>query len=286
MSPIGRIFIFINLVLAAVFLGAGASFLAGTDRYRALYETEVRDRGTDVEDYEEQIGALRGQVDEAKRIEGDMRSKNTQLETEVEGLKGDLQAEKRSVAQLESQWSNVSSTLETMSSQMEAVNERAAEAQSQAMAAVQERGEAMAAQKEATEAREEIQRQYDEIQQTVAELERQLNTSNEEVASLQTSLDTVKKNYGVSDEEIGVAAPKIDGSVLSVNEIAGAQYVFINRGSVDDVKRGYVFDIFDGGVYKGRAKVEAVNESTCTARITVQNEGTSVSSGDTVTTQI
>ena len=286
MSPIGRIFIFINLVLAAVFLGAGASFLAGTDRYRTMYETEVRDRGTEVKDYADQIKALNEQVGEAERIADDMRNKKTQLETELEGVRGDLQSEKLKLTQLQEQWTSVSATLETMSSQMEAVNERATEAQGMAMAAVQEKAEALAAQKEAMESREEIERQYNEVQMTVADLERQLNTTKGELESVTTTLDVVKSTYDITDQDISGVAPKIDGSVLSVDTVAGAQFVYINRGSVDSVKRGYIFDIYDGAIYKGRAKVELVNDSSCTARILVQKEGTSVSSGDTVTTQI
>ena len=70
MSPIGRIFIVLNLILAALFLGWASLNLATSHEYKGKYEAEVTAKEAAAAEFEDQIATLRGELD-TKRTEAD-----------------------------------------------------------------------------------------------------------------------------------------------------------------------------------------------------------------------
>ena len=46
------------------------------------------------------------------------------------------------------------------------------------------------------------------------------------------------------------------------------------------------FDIYNGTVYKGQAKVESVHDDMCSALVTLLAPGAQITQGDRVSTQI
>lgn len=285
MSPIGRIFILINALLAAVFLGAAASFLASTDRYRSSFEGEVQAKKLLKDSLEADIAGIQEQKAEADRLREEIRNKNTQLETRLTGLNADLSEQKIANAGLSESNSSFTSSLDNINSSLGSVTEQASKAQADTVAALEAKNEAINARQEALSEKEAAQDKVNEMTATIAALEADLKSKNDEVMSLSTTLETVVASTGISLGEI-TAAPKIDGAVLSVTNAQGANLVFINRGKTDNVKVGFVFEIFQGTQYKGQARVEIVHDSNCTARMITANPGTSVMQGDRASTRI
>ena len=117
----------------------------------------------------------------------------------------------------------------------------------------------------------------------LAQAERDLTAASGALEDANTTIAMIVEATGY-DVSRGVGAPQIDGAVLQYR--ADQKLVHINRGTNDKVKRGYVFDIFSGGVYKGQARVEVVNPDTCTAVVTYATSGTEIAQGDLVSTQI
>jgi hypothetical protein len=62
--------------------------------------------------------------------------------------------------------------------------------------------------------------------------------------------------------------------------------VAINVGSNKGVKRGYTFEIYDGGTYKGQVRVEFVHADMCSGLITRTAPGQSMRQGDGATTRL
>ena len=60
--------------------------------------------------------------------------------------------------------------------------------------------------------------------------------------------------------------------------------VLLNVGRNSGVKRGYTFEIFRGNQYKGRVRVENVQDTFCSAIVTGVNEGRTISQGDRAST--
>ena len=103
--------------------------------------------------------------------------------------------------------------------------------------------------------------------------------------SLQTSLDTLVANTGADPADF-LPMPKIDGSVLGVETSVAPGLVAINAGSNQGVKRGFTFEVFDGGTYKGQVRVEFVHADMCSGLITRTVQGQSIRQGDGATTRL
>ena len=80
--------------------------------------------------------------------------------------------------------------------------------------------------------------------------------------------------------------PDIKGAVLDISTAVQPGLIAINKGTADGVKRGFTFEIYDGKVYKGQARVEFVHETMCSAILTRSVAGQSIRQGDGAATRL
>ncbi len=80
--------------------------------------------------------------------------------------------------------------------------------------------------------------------------------------------------------------PSINGTIVTVSNETSPGWVAINRGSDQGVKRGFTFDVYKGGTYKGRVLVETVEADMCVARIDMTATGSTIATGDNAATKL
>ena len=86
--------------------------------------------------------------------------------------------------------------------------------------------------------------------------------------------------------------PSCRTEVPKINDLAarygkrGMAFVAVNVGSVQGVKRGYTFEIFDGATYKGQVRIEFVHGDMASGLITRTVPGQSIRQGDGATTRL
>ncbi len=284
MSAIGRIFLILNLILAAVFLGFASNQLAQKENVSQSLATEKAAHETDKKAAADKEAALNTQV--------------TQLKTELSGVRDDrdkekltgdrngrdLAEEKANNAQLRGELTGIkeslggyNSTIAALTSQKDRLVTEREEAQAARDAASAEKGKADKARRDAEDA---------------------LQSANTKIASLEVAVAGEVKNSSKLDTElkalyvltghqrIGTPQPLVEGAVVAVNNSIAPGLLAINKGSMDKVIRGYVFDVYNGNVYKGRAQVQTVNDTTCSALMILTVPTAAVSEGDRVTTQL
>lgn len=284
MSPIGRIFVVINLVLAGLFLGSAATSLASAQKYRTTAETEVANRVALKAELEEQIGSLEAKSLAAETLRNTIKTEKDALETQKLALEQDIKALSDEKNQLSAGFSGFDSRLGDLATQLENQSSQVEQANTERMAAAEARRTAEDERSAAVDAAAAAEDMANDLKAQVADLTKSLAMTRNELQSTETLLSTAMSVANLTLDDIGGAAPKIEGAVLQV--ASDLNLVHINRGSNDQVKKGYEFDIYSSGVYKGRAKVELVNATTCTALITVSVDGTTISQGDIASTQI
>jgi hypothetical protein len=178
---------------------------------------------------------------------------------------------------------NIATELGDLTNQVGDMNSRVEQANNDRVAAVEAKRDAEAAADQANQARAAAERERDDLATQLADTERALTTMSAQAQDLDTTLKMVVAATGYNLDG-AAAVPQIDGAVLQY--YSDLKLVHINRGTNDQVKRGFVFDIFSGGVYKGQARVEVVNPGTCTAVVLNSVDGTQIMQGDRVSTQI
>lgn len=282
MSPIGRIFVIINLVLSAGFLGFAANNLASAQKYRAQFDTVSAELAQTKTDMQASIDQLTVDRDAAVRMRAEMRNEKEDLDVKNTALQQQLSEANDELNQLKADMGNIGTSLSDLTSQVENMNSQVASANEDAKKAIEEKRDAQQAADEANQARVAAVDKANGLEADLAQAERDLTAEREKSMGLDTQLKEVLIATGYSPSGVGV--PQIEGAVLQYD--SEYKLVHINRGTNDQVKRGYKFDIFSGGVYKGQARVEVVNPGTCTAVVLSSVDGVQIMQGDRVSTQI
>jgi hypothetical protein len=79
--------------------------------------------------------------------------------------------------------------------------------------------------------------------------------------------------------------PYLEGSVLSVDYAGDNAYVVIDLGSKDELRMGFTFDVFNGSTYKGKIRVETINQSKAGASVMLKGSAP-ITAGDRIATRL
>lgn len=285
MSPIGRIFIVLNLVLAVAFLAWSATHLATAQDWKAQHAALQTTYDTDMAAKEEELSTMK--VDKGK-VEGTLSTTRTQkegLEAEKTRLETDLSGERQKTTALNASVDEISGTLQGYATTIEnlrALNETLGQERA---AADEARHTAETEKQDALEEAAAANEALVAANKQIASLEMDLTSSQKLASSLGTQLEVAIASTGFDPKAVMVM-PVIDGAVLNVNYDVAPGLVAINKGSDSGVQRGFTFDVYRGGEFKGQVKVENVQPNMCTCVVVKTYEGRSISQGDSASTRI
>jgi len=285
MSPIGRIFIVLNLILSAAFLAWAASNVAQSHDYKAQLEAATQAAATTQADLEAQISAL--------KVEND--TKSTEAATfrdnadDAVADRDRISAENSRLTQLiaEANAANQANTakIADIQSTLESINTAKDEAYAAQRRAEIARDEALSSAQEAGSRSADLVAENTALNNQIADLENRLSSLAKSNSSLETQLATLVDRTGISLKTI-TSQPLISGSVLQAIYDVQPGLVALNVGKNHGVKRGHTFEIYDGSSYKGQVRVENVREDMCTALILRVEEGQTIRSGDSASTRL
>lgn len=285
MSPIGRIFSVLNLLLAALFLSWAAMALSTADSFKQQLEEESRLRTADVERLEGEKAAAETARSEAAALADRLNNQLATMTNDRDRLRGEVE-------ELERQHGEVRTTMERLSNSVDTANSSRDEATSAHLAAVEAKNTAEQEASDALAAKEAAETSAADLRAEIASLKSQLADKNANVVALrdelsqkETELQTIIDVTGVDAASI-VGMPLINGVVIEALYDVEPGLVAINKGSADNVKRGFTFDIYSGADYKGRVRVENVRENTCTAIVTQPVDGKRIGQGDKAATRL
>ena len=285
MSPIGRIFIVVNLGLAVAFLGWASANLANSNKYKTWYETEKTAKEKLDTELNARISELLTESNQKENDKNSLTRDKAELDTANARLTSDLAGARQENADLIASLKAMETQLGQMSSDVASATSDAKEALSRAQEAQDARHAAEQAKLAAEERADGLEQDLEGARSQIAQLEVQLNDTNKKLADTTTALQVLEDVTGTEHTEIG-QQPLIDGAVIMVSYEIEPGVVLINRGKADNVQRGYSFDVYSGSTYKGRVRVVNVHENTCSAVIEKLYEGRTISQGDSASTQI
>lgn len=285
MSPIGRIFIVLNLILAALFLSWAAQNVATSHEYKAKYDEEVAAHDTTRGDLEGQLSKVRAELDTASTEADSARSDASDAQAEADrqtAANADLDRQVREANARGDQMTSAISDIEAQLGQIESSKDEAVSARREAE---NERDDALRSAQEANTRSEELETANAALEKNINDLKGELVAMQGQVSQLDTQLATLVDVTGVSYSEIA-AQDQIDAVVLQALYDSKPGLVALNVGSNDGVKRGYTFEVFDGDNYKGQVRVENVREDMCTALILRMQDGETIKANDKAATRL
>ena len=285
MSSVGKIFIILNLLLAAAFLGWASSAVSNSQKWMSEHTALKAMTDAEREDLNAQIDTLtaeKGQIEQSRVTQRELAN---QLQARADNLETQLAEAKAMNAQLRGDVTAIQETLNGYKDtidQLEANKDRAVDESRQRE---RERDEAVAAQLAAEEAQRAAEETLAGAEQTIAQLETDLTSTRGDLSQRSTELSTLMDVTNTSLDQI-MSQDLVEGSVVEVRNDVPPGLLALNVGSDDGVVRGMTFEIFNGNQYKGQARVQSVLPNNCSALIIRTVEGRTMQQGDRAATRL
>lgn len=136
MSPIGRIFVVLNLILAATFLGWASTSLATAEDWRGKHEASMQEHEGKLAEKDKAVSSLEIKANALTEEQSRLRTQRDQFEAQAEQLRTELGAERRradqleaSIQKIEASLSDYAETIKQLSSEKERILARLSEAE-------------------------------------------------------------------------------------------------------------------------------------------------------------
>jgi chromosome segregation ATPase len=173
MSTIGRIFVVLNLILAAAFVGWASTALGTAQGWRTKHDDAVKSHETMLAEKEQALSSLEVKLNTLTEEQSRLRSERDEFEGDVEQMKTQLAAEQRrgdqleaGVTKIEASLADYSNTIQQLSSEKERILERLTAAET---ARDEARDQIMAIEMEKRDIQDELRR----AQSTIEDLQEQ-----------------------------------------------------------------------------------------------------------------
>ncbi len=280
MSPIGKLFVVLNLVFSLVILGVLAGILAKSEEYRTMFDEEVKVHTADNEKADQDRSNLNAEIAGLKtdkiqmqeQIEA-LRLTNNTMKSENDSLKQDNQQLRNDVTKLQADYQKFTSALvevQNHNKQLIARNEQL----------TQERNDAADERRAAVDERTRLEQQVDTLTKQVNAMADDIKGLEGRNGDLTAQIEAaIQSGFDISKVR---AQPQIDAVVQSVNSEYGL--VVLSVGADDGVTRGTAFEIFSPGAgYKGKVIIDDVYPDNCAGRVVL---GSGIAVMDKATTRL
>jgi hypothetical protein len=253
MSPIGRVFIVLNLVLAGVFVGFGGTYLQKQHDFKSQLLAEQKARA-------DEVGRLQGDITRLESERNTFENAKTARETELDATRNRLAQVEDENKRLHQQNASFEGDIKTLRSLAEAANTQMKAAFEQSSSAYQMAIADQKAKDESVRARDEAVAENRTLKTTIASLQETITGKDLQIASLNKDLSEKGLLLAVAKEKgfiEGMAAPSLAGMVTNASGRLLTIQVTDNPGDVDIgdmiAKMPFSFAIYDASGYKGEA---------------------------------
>ncbi len=285
MSPIGRIFIVLNLALAAAFLGWASNALATNQKWKDQHAQLTAQKEAELQAKESKISELTAKLGQTEEDSRARREERDGLQTQLEGANTRLAEAQRENDAMQANLTKISATLNDYNDTISQLNTEKDRAVERSHEMERERDQAVAQAETAEMARRDAEGAKTQADTSIADLQAERTSLQEELSRLETHLQVLVNVTGVSYEDI-LAQPEINAAVLDVRHDLPPGLVMLNVGASQNVKRGYTFEVFNGREYKGQVRVENVQDNVSSALIIRAVPGTTIAQGDRAATHL
>jgi len=285
MSPIGRVFILLNLALAGGFVVLSGTYLQKQDTYKKQFDSEKELRAKESNEAKATIAGLQQdlnkQVAETKKKEGELGESSNSLARALDENK----ALNTRLTSMEADVKNLTATAGQSRVDTKNAIEQMNKAFETAKADLAKKDEAIREKDKAVAENADLKSQVAKLNDTVTAREASIKGLEGEKANLNL-LVKVAESYGFIKS---MAAPNLTGLVTNASGRLCTIQVTDNPGKVnikEAIELGkWSFAIYDASGYKGEAIVERFEESANAVFCRVMNVKGEIKEGDKAATK-
>lgn len=265
MNQVARIFVVINLVLAAAFLMGAATFLKQSEDWKGKYDGLEVDMNAQLDDKAQQINDLDAEVrrlnDDKQRLSNEVAT----LQGTSSNLETQLQASNEAKSTAESAEQTAAATIARLTEQIGTLTAQGGDTTELIDKYRNDAADQLARAAAADDARAAAAADADSKGREIAALNRRIELLNSELSDTKAKLGTYVAAYPPPSRP---AQPKIDGTVVRYDR--DTDLVELSVGKNQGVQRGFTFDIIHGRDYVCTVRVDRVGDNTSVASIEVR----------------
>ena len=281
MSPVGRVFVVLNLLLAGAFVGFSGTYLqkatdwkkkhddlvTSTTEALGLKDDQIKGLTDDRTQKERQLVASETNLRNEKTRSEEFLAENERLQTKLNSIEGDL-------AKLQSEYTTIASSIERATQDSAQARQAAIEAGQAKDAAIRAQAVAEADLRDANDQVSQLEASLGERDVQIGELTATVRQKEVLIAFVNT------KAPGL----LTLAQPDLSGTVQHVDAAGKLLTVAVtDKPDGIDIKPRYSFAIFPRETYKGEALVTDVEDRFAFCRVT-KSAGPSIEVGDQAAT--
>ncbi|MGE3175308.1 MAG: hypothetical protein AB7O97_21975 [Planctomycetota bacterium] len=281
MSPIGRVFIVLNLILAGTFVGFAGTHL----QQKFNWKTKAESTQTEFDAFRSQMNTendnLRKELSTMTAAKGVLEQEVSQVKNELSNARDENGRLEASNASLDADLKKLASTLDTIRTNAVAAFDQSKQAYEASMTAQADKDEAIRTRDAAQAENRMLKNQIADLNETVQNKDVQLADASSEQGRLKLLVDVAKAKGFLES----MAVPPLAGTVGNVTGNLCTIMVTDNPTGAE-IKPGYRFAIYDASGYKGEARVTDVYPERNAALCTIEIRNGDVKLGDKAATQV
>lgn len=283
MSPIGRVFLVLNLGLAGAFVAFSGTYLQRADHWKQKHDASVTKYEKDTEELRSQKTAFLNKYNEELRKNGILATANTGLQNQNERAVADNATLQGRLTSMEGTLKAATSHLGKIDTELAASRQDSKASMDKAIAAEKVKDEAETKMNDALKQLADANFNIKNLNTKVGDQGAIIATRDQTIREKGVLLDLVNRRYPSIFETLH---PLVTGTVSRVGASGNLVTIALQSGA-ENLKSGARFAIYNATEgYKGEATVSEVDSSKkfCFARLTLKNG--KVVAGDNASTNL
>jgi myosin heavy subunit len=281
MSPIGRVFIVLNLILAGTFVGFSGTFLQRQFHWKTEHGKVTTELNQLRETTSVQIADLEKKISE---MSTSLRSTEQDLgstRTERDNAKDEVKRLEASHASKDADLKKLASEVAGIKTNADAAFQQSTAAYQASIAAQKEKDDAVNAMNASSAENRDLKNQIAALNEAGSNKDLAIAGLNKDKGELRLLVDVAKAKGFLES----MAVPQLAGTVSVVNGNLCTVMITANPTNAE-IKSGYALAIYDGGVYKGEARITGVDAERNAAFCRLDVKSGEVKVGDKASTHL
>ncbi len=279
MSPIGRVFIVLNLILAGTFVGFSGTHLQKQFNWKKQAEKAQGELDSARKEMGSEIERLRSDLSTMTTAKSTLETELSQTRNERDNAKDEVKRLETTNASQDADLKKLASEIGGIKSNADAAFAQARDAYQASLAAAKDKDEAIRTKDAAVAENRDLKNQVASMTETISQKDLQLADASAEKSRLNLLVDVAKAKGFLE----GMAVPALAGTVSSVS---GNLCTILVDKSDEEIKPGYSFAIYDSTGYKGEAKVTSVDSERRAAFCRLEIKNGEIKTGDKASTHL
>lgn len=282
MSPIGRVFIVLNLLLAGTFVGFAGTYLQQANHWKTEHGKKSEELAKEHSEHMADRKSSEEQINKQQNEKVTLDNSLNNMKVTNQHLEEDNARYQKQLASIEADVKGLMASAAAQRAENQTAFENARKSYDMAMADQKTKDAAVREKDDATAKLRDANFKIQGLEENLKDREVKIAGLNKDLSETRLLVDVARQK----GFRVDMATPPLAGTVSNVNTGGKLVTISITQNSTNaDVKPGYSFAIYEGNTYKGEARVTEAADGMAFCTVDKLKDGATIKVGDKASTQ-